>query len=389
MHEHLDEMGIIHMNGRIYDPYTGRFMSADPFIQSPDNLQSYNRYAYVMNNPLNMTDPSGYFSLRKAFRVAVAIYVGVQFGQWVGGQLASGVGFSGNAFYSVATTSALGPVAPGLTALGGAVVGAAGGFATGFIASGGSANAGLQGALGGALFGAAGTVGNPNDNIRYAAHATAGCVSAVAGGGKCGQGLTAAVFGKYTTNQIEGWGGANKNSVEWLIAKGVATSIAGGAGSVIAGGKFDNGAATAAMGYLFNQVATILRLAGTYGPPLVAAAATQLDNLKEGARALSVMLSEKADTPKGQTDTAIDELTGGLNNETDTKGRPTAGQYVKPGGNAQQDLDALPGTTGANGQKTLPDGSVAGTHTSTTTGLDTLHIHRPRGSRDIKIRYPE
>jgi hypothetical protein len=77
-------------------------------------------------------------------------------------------------------------------------------------------------------------------------------VSSVAGGGKCGQGMTAAVFGKYTTNQIEGWGGANKNSVEWLIAKGVVTSIAGGAGSVIAGGKFDNGAVTAAMGYLFN-----------------------------------------------------------------------------------------------------------------------------------------
>ena len=96
-----------------------------------------------------------------------------------------------------------------------------------------------------------------------------------------------------------------------------------------------------------------------------------------------------ADTPKGQTDTAVDGLTGGLNNETDSKGRPTKGQYVKPGGHAQQDLDSLPGTTGATGQKTLPDGSVAGLHTSTTTGLDTLHIHRPSGSRDVKIRYPE
>ena len=35
MHEHLDEMGLIHMNGRIYDPLIGRFMSADPFIQAP------------------------------------------------------------------------------------------------------------------------------------------------------------------------------------------------------------------------------------------------------------------------------------------------------------------------------------------------------------------
>ena len=60
MHEHLDEMGVIHMNGRVYDPLIGRFMSADPFIQSPDNLQSYNRYSYVLNNPLCYTDPSGY-----------------------------------------------------------------------------------------------------------------------------------------------------------------------------------------------------------------------------------------------------------------------------------------------------------------------------------------
>jgi len=42
MHEHLDEVGVIHMNGRVYDQLIGRFMSADPFVQSPGNLQSYN-----------------------------------------------------------------------------------------------------------------------------------------------------------------------------------------------------------------------------------------------------------------------------------------------------------------------------------------------------------
>jgi RHS repeat-associated protein len=76
MHEHLDEMGIIHMNGRIYDPLIGRFMSADPFIQDASSLQSYNRYAYVLNNPLAFTDPTGYFSLRKLFKVAVVGAVG-------------------------------------------------------------------------------------------------------------------------------------------------------------------------------------------------------------------------------------------------------------------------------------------------------------------------
>ncbi len=64
-HEHLDELALIHMNGRVYDPLLGRFMTPDPFIQAPSNLQSYNRYSYVLNNPLAYTDPSGYFNLFK------------------------------------------------------------------------------------------------------------------------------------------------------------------------------------------------------------------------------------------------------------------------------------------------------------------------------------
>ena len=61
LHEHLDEIGVIHMNGRVYDPLIGRFMSADPFVQSPGNLQSFNRYAYVMNNPLGYSARVGIY----------------------------------------------------------------------------------------------------------------------------------------------------------------------------------------------------------------------------------------------------------------------------------------------------------------------------------------
>lgn len=68
MHEHMDEMGVINMNGRVYDPAIGRFLTADPYIQAPDNLQSHNRYAYVLNNPLALTDPTGYWSLKKAWK---------------------------------------------------------------------------------------------------------------------------------------------------------------------------------------------------------------------------------------------------------------------------------------------------------------------------------
>jgi RHS repeat-associated protein len=58
-HEHVEELGFIHMNGRIYDNEVGRFFSADPQIQFPLSTQGFNRYAYVAN-PLSYTDPSGF-----------------------------------------------------------------------------------------------------------------------------------------------------------------------------------------------------------------------------------------------------------------------------------------------------------------------------------------
>lgn len=59
-HEMLDDLGLVHMNGRIYDPLLGRFLSADLGVQFPGDLQSYNRYSYVRNNPLSVTDPTGF-----------------------------------------------------------------------------------------------------------------------------------------------------------------------------------------------------------------------------------------------------------------------------------------------------------------------------------------
>jgi RHS repeat-associated protein len=58
-HEMLDQLDLVHMNGRVYDPKIARFLSADPIIQDPEHSQSYNRYSYVWNNPTNMTDPTG------------------------------------------------------------------------------------------------------------------------------------------------------------------------------------------------------------------------------------------------------------------------------------------------------------------------------------------
>ncbi len=60
-HEHLDEFDLINMNGRVYSPKLGRFLSPDPYVQESDNSQNYNRYSYCLNNPLKYTDPSGEF----------------------------------------------------------------------------------------------------------------------------------------------------------------------------------------------------------------------------------------------------------------------------------------------------------------------------------------
>ncbi|MEP2302183.1 MAG: SpvB/TcaC N-terminal domain-containing protein [Kangiellaceae bacterium] len=68
-HEHLDDAELIHMNGRVYDYNLGRFLSVDPFIQSPGNSQSMNPYSYIMNNPLAGTDPSGYVSVKKGDKI--------------------------------------------------------------------------------------------------------------------------------------------------------------------------------------------------------------------------------------------------------------------------------------------------------------------------------
>ena len=58
-HEHLDRTGLIHMNGRMYDPRLGRFLSPDPIIGDPTSSQSWNLYSYVGNNPLSYVDPTG------------------------------------------------------------------------------------------------------------------------------------------------------------------------------------------------------------------------------------------------------------------------------------------------------------------------------------------
>ncbi len=62
--EHIDQLGIINYNARLYDPELGIMLQADTIIPDGPVTQSMNRYSYVFNNPLSYTDPTGHVPWR-------------------------------------------------------------------------------------------------------------------------------------------------------------------------------------------------------------------------------------------------------------------------------------------------------------------------------------
>jgi len=58
-HENIASAELTDMNARLYDAFTGEFLSPDPLIEIPANLPNLNRYSYVNNSPPNWTDTTG------------------------------------------------------------------------------------------------------------------------------------------------------------------------------------------------------------------------------------------------------------------------------------------------------------------------------------------
>ncbi|WP_308365251.1 MULTISPECIES: RHS repeat-associated core domain-containing protein [unclassified Microbulbifer] len=56
-HKYDKDLGLNYMQARYYDPTIGRFYSNDPIGYR--DLHSFNRYAYVNNNPFKYVDPDG------------------------------------------------------------------------------------------------------------------------------------------------------------------------------------------------------------------------------------------------------------------------------------------------------------------------------------------
>jgi len=167
-HEMMDIDFLICMNARVYNPVLGRFLSPDPYIQSPENLQSHNRFSYVLNNPLANTDPTGYFKLGKFLKKWLPTIVGVAITLYTGG---------------------FGNLALGKAILSGAASGFGSAFTGGIIngqSLGASFKLGLQGAESGAL-GAFLNNGIANSGLKdFAQNPIQGEIKALLYGGSAG-----------------------------------------------------------------------------------------------------------------------------------------------------------------------------------------------------------
>ena len=266
-HEMVDDVGIIHMNGRIYDPRLGRFLQADPFVQSPTDTQSYNRYSYVWNNPLNATDPSGYFGLKDVLKIAMVVAVSViTYGaasSWAMGiALNSSMVLSGGLAAASTFASIVGGVVAGFTAgVFGAVMSGA--------SPGDALEAGAWGALAGGIFGGIGAASASygwTSGASVGAHGMAGGILNVLQGGKFGHGFISSGFTKFSSlkwiSQVQG------KNLDGILTRTTMAATVGGTVSKLTGGKFANGARTSAFGYLFNQegpnLASQFRMQGRY-----------------------------------------------------------------------------------------------------------------------------
>lgn len=230
-HINLAALGLVHMGRRVYDPAIGRFLSADPNVQAPLDSQSYDRYSYTLNNPLSLTDPSGYFSFGQVVEVAAIVAASVVTFGAVDAALAA---YGAEAY--VAASMAAGAVAGFLSTPGD--LGDRLGGALGYGLAGGMTS-GLAGAT---MIGSEAAIPLEEE---VAAQGLAGGLLSEAGGGRFGDGFLGGAIGALTgliplSNNI------------WVQT--VESATIGGTVSEIAGGNFGNGAESAAFTALFKAL---------------------------------------------------------------------------------------------------------------------------------------
>ncbi len=186
------------MNGRMYDAVLGRFLSPDNYVQDPYNTQSFNRYGYVWNNPLNNSDPSGEFLVSALIGAAIGV-------------ITNGISnlVNNRAFFEGAGSAAL------YGAIGGAVS-----FGIGEITK-GISNAFLSGVF------------------QISAHGLSGGILANVQGGKFGAGFLSGSISSIISTSVSS---VKLNSNFWSVSVKITSSgLSGGLGSLLGGGKFLDG----------------------------------------------------------------------------------------------------------------------------------------------------
>lgn len=235
----LDAVGLINYGGRIYDPRLGRFIQADPVVQDGEDLQAYNRYAYVRNNPLTLTDPSG-FSFLGHLRHSISNAISHAWSSaWKAakpyvGMIVSAVAIAYGCYVCAAAFNSAWTMANG------------GSLTQGLIA--GVSTYAMQFMPGGGNFAQMGFGQIAKETLISGA---AGSVMSVVQGGKFGNGFASAGIG-YLAG---GWGVNNANAAgQFALAV-----VVGGTVSELTGGKFVNGAMSAAAGWAANAAAGKVR----------------------------------------------------------------------------------------------------------------------------------
>lgn len=218
-HEHFQELGIIHMNGRLYDPILRRFLNADENIQDPMNTQNYNKYGYVFNNPLMFNDPNGEFAFAflGAWFAMKAIWATVVTAAIIG----AGVGVIS---YSLSVA-----ISGQKWNIGGALKGMMWGAISGAVTAG----------IGNAFTPAAGQYLTTFGHIvKGGAHAIAQSTLSIMQGGNFYQAFVSAAVGSLAASGWSNISGKFTNSTVGMITF---AAVSGGVGSSLVGGNFWEG----------------------------------------------------------------------------------------------------------------------------------------------------
>jgi RHS repeat-associated protein len=234
-HEQVDRVGIVHFGGRLYDPALGRFIQADPFVED-EATQGLNRYSYVLNNPLTLTDPTGYLTGKQWLRLIATIAINVYMPGIVNGWL----GIASNSAQAITGAMVAGTVS-------------------------GAINGGTEGAMRGAFsaalfFGIGESFQNATSSLiqdggkltafgkaaKAVSHGIAGGIVSSMEGGRFGHSFASAGITELAMPMID--------EIGHPLAEATAASLLNGSLTAATGGKFANGAVTAAFAEAFGSI---------------------------------------------------------------------------------------------------------------------------------------